>query len=176
MPKLIRSFLWSPLNRKVFFLPPKSESSERRAVVLPLPFGPCHKTVQALNCSVTVAHLFVSSIVRKWNDIALAPSENKELIALCYITGNIVQIRSRRIVVFKGTLPQGWSNCWIRYVIWESVKRRVTWIYDGPILIQVTLLIKNPDIPFGLFSQHCHLNVFLPIISIIPLKTHFDLK
>ena len=55
----------TPLNRKVFFLPPKSESSERRAVVLPLPFGPCHKTVQALNCSVTVAHLFVSSIVRK---------------------------------------------------------------------------------------------------------------
>ena len=53
-----------PLEWKGFFWPPKSESSERRAVVVTLPFGPCHRTVQALNCSVTVAHLFVSSIVR----------------------------------------------------------------------------------------------------------------
>ena len=42
-----------PLEWKGFFWPPKSESSERRAVVVTLPFGPCHRTVQALNCSVT---------------------------------------------------------------------------------------------------------------------------
>ena len=83
------------------------------------------------------------------------------------------------LLSLKETLPQAascWSNCWIRYVIWEPVKRRVTWIDDGPILIQVTLLIKNPGIPVGLFSQHRHLNVFLSIISIIKLKTQFSLK
>ena len=52
----------------------KSESSERRAVVLPVPLGPW--------ATVTGQFKFVSRIVRYWNDIALAPSKNKELIAL----------------------------------------------------------------------------------------------